>query len=254
MPDWFSEGILGECGCCDDSAPGCATGGCRSTWSGSTAISIVAVSSVANPLFYWYSAPYGDCNFNDYFDLGQFGTSYPSGVRPSVSLPAVGSTGVNAVTITIDGPLGTTEIGNIGLSVTGDLGPGTGDSIPAELGDGSGTGMGKGDEVFFSGSGTPQKYTITFSDGNVYGLAVALLWEVVGAFDVTITATDSNGGTATLSFTASSVTYSAGGWSNSTVQILPEVGYYLTEVTLETTESGFGFGFGHLALCTGPAA
>jgi hypothetical protein len=253
MPDWISEGILGECGCCDpDALPGCATSACRSTWSSVSTITIESAGSVAYPLLYWYAGS-ASCRFNDYFDLGQFGTSYPSGVRPSIGLPAVGSTGVNAVTISIDGPLGTTEIGNIGLSVTGDLGPGTGDSIPAELSAGSGTGTGKGDEVFFSGSGTPQKYTLTFSDGKVYGLAVALLWEVVGSFDVTITAQDSNGGSTSLSFTAVSTTYGAGGWNNSTVQVLPEVGHYLTEVTLETTESGFGFGFGHLALCTSPA-
>lgn len=244
-----ATGIDGDCGCCGD-APDCAAQTCRSGLGVSTndltilGFEDTGAGGSGYPLIDYFGG--GGCGFNDYLDLGQFGTETPFGTPDAVSSPLIGTTGVNGVDVEITFTSGA-EIRNIGSSITGDMGPGTGDSIPTELGAGSGTGSGKGDEVLYDDS--EPTYTIEFSNGKVYAAVVAFTQGVTGTMSVTVEAWDSNTNNDSLTFTHETFLYSALSWQNGSALIMPAQGAWLTKLEFSTAGTN-GFGFGHLALCT----
>lgn len=249
----ITTSLRARCGpCCGVAAPACAAEECRTSWGVSdNKISVIGyqnsgVGGSGFPLFAWYGV--GTCDWNDYLDLGQFGTETPFGTPFGVSPPLVGTTGVNGVTVTISGPTAA-EIRNIGSTFTGDLGPGVGDSVPAELAAGSGTGIGVGDELLFVDP--EEAFTIEFSGGSVYAAAVALSAGVVGKTSMTVEVWDSGGNNTSLTFDHDTNLYSFLSWDNGSVQVFPAQGKTITKMTIDGGADGLAFG--HLALCTSKA-
>lgn len=244
--------MIPVCGpCCVTVPPTCADEDCRAGLGVSTNdLTILGFENAGSggtgyPLISFYGSD--DCDFNDYLDLGQFGTETPPGTPFGVTSPLTGTTGINNVDAEITFT-NSSEIRNIGITITGDMGPGVGDGVPAELAAGSGSGIGVGDEILYDETGSV--YTIEFSGGKVYAAAVAFTQGLIGNMDVTVEAWDSNANNDILTFDHETFLYTVLSWQNGSAVIVPEQGAWLTKLEFSSNAGSNGFGFGHLALCT----